>query len=151
MREHIARILSTFFYLGYSPFAPGTVGTLGAIALFYPLSTFSPIIYILLVLGFIILSVWASSEACVLFGESDPGRVVIDEVCGYLVTMFLISPSLTNIVLGFMLFRLFDIVKPPPVRSLERLPRGYGIVIDDVGAGVYANVVMQVITRVIGT
>ena len=151
MREHIARILSTFFYLGYSPFAPGTVGTLGAIALFYPLATFSPIIYILLVLGFIILSVWASSEACILFGESDPGRVVIDEVCGYLVTMFLISPSLTNIVLGFVLFRFFDIVKPPPVRSLERLPRGYGIVIDDVGAGIYANIVMQVITRLIGT
>lgn len=149
MREWLARLLSTFFYLGYSPVAPGTIGTLGAIALFYPLSSFSPFVYFLFLLGFIILSIWVSSEASAKFGESDPSRIVIDEVCGYLITMFLVSPSLVNIILGFILFRLFDIVKPPPVRSLERFPRGYGIVIDDVGAGIYANVVLQVITRVI--
>jgi phosphatidylglycerophosphatase A len=105
---------------------------------------------ILLLLGFIALSIWVSGEAAVIFGRADPGQVVIDEVCGYLVTMFLIPPSLRNIILGFFLFRLFDIVKPPPERSLERLPGGFGIVADDVVAGIYANIILQVITRVVG-
>ena len=84
-----------------------------------------------------------------MFGKSDPGQIVIDEVCGYLITMFLISLSLKNIILGFLLFRLFDIVKPPPIRRLERLRGGFGIVSDDVLAGIYANLILQLITRVL--
>jgi phosphatidylglycerophosphatase A len=150
VKRWIAQTIATFFYLGYSPFAPGTVGTLGAIALFYLLSHFSTPVYILFSLGFAIISVWASGKAEGIFGEADPGQVVADEVCGYLVTMFLITPSLRNMILGFLLFRFFDIVKPPPARQLERLPSGFGIVIDDVFAGIYSNIILQVIIRVIG-
>jgi phosphatidylglycerophosphatase A len=150
VKRWIAQTIATFFYLGYSPFAPGTVGTLGAIALFYSLSHFPTPVYILFFLGFTIISIWASGEAEGIFGKTDPGQVVTDEVCGYLVTMFLIPPSLRNIILGFLLFRFFDILKPPPTRQLERLPGGFGIVIDDVFAGIYSNMILQVVTRVIG-
>lgn len=150
MKRWIAQTIATFFYLGYSPFAPGTVGTLGAIALFYLLSQFSTLVYVLFFLGFAIISIWASGEAEGIFGNTDPGQVVADEVCGYLVTMFLIPWSRGNIILGFFLFRFFDIVKPPPVRRVERLPGGFGIVIDDIFAGIYANIILQVVTRLIG-
>ena len=150
MEKWLTQLFATFFYLGYSPIAPGTAGTLGAIVLFYLLSHLSPLVYLPFLIGFIIFSIWVSGRAAGIFGGTDPSRVVIDEVCGYLVTMFLITPSLRNIILGFFLFRLLDIVKPPPARSSESLPGGFGIVTDDVVAGFYANIIMQVITRVIG-
>ena len=150
MKSRIVQFLATFFYLGYSPIAPGTAGTLGAVLPFYLLSHFSHPIYFLFLLGFIILSVWVSTEACAVFGETDPSQVVVDEVCGYLVTMFLVPMSMVNIVLGFFLFRFFDVLKPPPIRRLESLPGGFGIVADDLAAGIYANIVLQFIARVFG-
>ncbi|MGQ0793397.1 MAG: phosphatidylglycerophosphatase A family protein [Deltaproteobacteria bacterium] len=147
----LARLLAEFFYLGRSKVAPGTAGTLGAIPLYYYLSVgFSPLAYFLLLGVFIILSVWAAGRASSASGEEDPQWVVIDEVAGYLVTMFLIAPTLLNIALGFILFRLFDIVKPPPARRFESLPGGIGIVADDVMAGIYANAALQILTRIIG-
>ncbi|MGH7888971.1 MAG: phosphatidylglycerophosphatase A family protein [Thermodesulfobacteriota bacterium] len=148
MKRWLVQFIATFFYLGYSPIAPGTAGTLGAVLPFYLLAHFSHPIYFLFVLGFIILSIWVSTEACTAFGESDPNEVVVDEVCGYLVTMFLVPTSTVNVVLGFFLFRFFDILKPPPIRRIERLPGGFGIVADDVAAGIYANIILQIITRV---
>lgn len=150
MKRWIAQAIATFFYLGYSPLAPGTAGTLGAIALFYLLSHFSTLVYILFFLVFTIISIWASAEAECIFGKTDPGQVVADEVCGYLVTMFLIPPSLRNIVMGFLLFRFFDIIKPPPAGRAERLSSGFGVVIDDIIAGVYSNVILQVLIRLFG-
>ncbi len=150
MKRWLVQVIATFFGLGYSPFAPGTAGTLGAIVLFYLLSCFSPLVYVLFFLGFTILSIWASGEAEGIFGKTDPGQVVIDEVCGYLVTMFLIPTTPRNIILGFFLFRFFDIIKPPPARRAERLPGGFGIVIDDVIAGIYSNIILQVVIRLIG-
>jgi len=149
VRIWIVRFLATFFYLGYSPIAPGTVGTLGGIGLFYLVSDLSLPVYSLFLLGFIIVSIWVSTEASVVFSETDPRQVVVDEVCGYLVTMLLIPSSLINVILGFFLFRFFDVLKPPPVGSAERLPRGFGIVADDILAGIYSNLILQVITRVI--
>ena len=148
MKRFLTKLLATFFFLGYSPFAPGTVGTLGGVVLFYLLSSFSFLPYISFLIGFIIFSIWISGKASEVFGNSDPGQIVIDEVCGYLITMFLISPSLKNIILGFLLFRIFDIVKPPPIRRLEGLKGGFGIVSDDVMAGIYTNIILQLITRV---
>jgi phosphatidylglycerophosphatase A len=75
---------------------------------------------------------------------------VVDEVCGYLVAMFLVPTSMVNIILGFFLFRCFDVLKPPPIRSLERLPGGFGIVADDLAAGIYSNIILQFITRLVG-
>ncbi len=149
MKSRFALLLGTFFYLGYSPIAPGTVGTAGAILIYYLLTYFSQAIYFLFLLGFIILSVRVSTKASAALEKADPGQVVIDEVCGYLVTMFLIPTNSLNIVLGFFLFRFFDVLKPPPVRRLENLPSGLGIVADDVAAGIYANIVLHIITKLL--
>jgi phosphatidylglycerophosphatase A len=149
LREWVVKLLATFFYLGYSPVAPGTAGTIGAILPFYLISNLSPLAYFLILLGFIIFSIWISTEASAIFNKTDPSSVVLDEVCGYLVTMFLVPASLLNILLGFFLFRFFDVLKPPPIKSAENLPRGLGIVADDVLAGIYANIVLQVVVRFI--
>lgn len=95
----------------------------------------------------IAISVWAADVTEKAARREDPGFIVADEVSGYLVTMAFAPVSVTSVVLGFFLFRLFDITKPPPARRFERLHGGMGIVMDDVAAGVYANVVLQVVVR----
>lgn len=149
MKEVIANLIATFLYVGHLPYAPGTFGTLAAVPLFYLISGLPVYLYLLITLVVIGVSVWASTIAEGIYDKTDPGQIVADEVSGYLVTMILIPPTVTNIVIGFFLFRLFDIIKPPPVRSFERLPGGWGVVIDDVAAGVYACVCMHVIVRFI--
>ena len=150
MKERLSILISSFFYLGYSPVAPGTVGTLGAVILFYVISGFSSLFYLFFVIALIIFSVWVSGIASIRLGDSDPSRIVIDEVCGFLVTMILIPPTIPNILMGFLFFRFFDILKPPPIRRLERLSAGMGIVADDVLAGIYANILLQIVVRVSG-
>ncbi len=145
MKEGAAKLIATFFYVGLIPVAPGTFGTLAAIPLFWIISGLSVYIYLLITLIVIGVSVWAATETEKIYKKRDPGQIVADEVAGYLVTMILIPATATNIVIGFFLFRLFDILKPPPVRRLEKLPRGWGVVIDDVAAGVYACVCMHLI------
>ena len=150
MKERLSILISSFFYLGYSPVAPGTVGTLGAVVLFYVISGFSSLFYVFFVIALIIFSVWVSGIASISLGDSDPNRIVIDEVCGFLVTMILIPPSIPNMLMGFLFFRFFDILKPPPIRGSERLSAGMGIVADDVLAGIYANILLQIVVRVSG-
>lgn len=149
MKIRIAKLIATFFYVGYFPYAPGTLGTLAAVPLYYIVSFLPYYFYIPFTVIFIILSVWAAGVAEGIFGEKDPGLIVADEVCGYLVTMILIPLTLPNVIIGFFLFRLFDIVKPPPSRQAERLNGGLGVVMDDVMAGIYANIVLQIVARVL--
>ncbi len=147
MKNSIAKIVATFFYVGLIPIGPGTFGTLAAIPLFYAL-TFTPLyLYLAITVVIILISVWASNVAEEIYNKHDPGQVVADEVCGYLVTMILVPPTISNIFLGFLLFRLFDITKPYPVRKFEKLPGGWGIVIDDVAAGVYACITLHILGR----
>lgn len=147
MKKGIAKLIATFFYSGLFPVAPGTAGTLAAIPLFYLIS-FTPIyLYLAITVLIILVSVWASGVAEEIFGKTDPGQVVADEVCGFLVTMILVPPTISNIFLGFLLFRLFDIAKPYPIRKFERLPGGWGIVMDDVMAGVYSCVTLHILGR----
>ncbi len=150
MKQRFSILISSFFYLGYSPIAPGTVGTLGSVFLFYLISGFSTLFYLFFIVALIIFSVWMSEIARVRFGDPDPSKIVIDEVCGFLVTMILIPPNIINVAMGFLLFRFFDILKPPPIRRSERLRGGMGIVADDVLAGIYANVLLQLFVRVSG-
>jgi len=147
VKKGIAKLIATFFYSGLFPVAPGTAGTLAAIPLFYLIS-FTPIyLYLAITVLIILVSVWASGVAEEIFGKTDPGQVVADEVCGFLVTMILVPPTISNIFLGFLLFRLFDIAKPYPIRKFERLPGGWGIVMDDVMAGVYSCVTLHILGR----
>jgi phosphatidylglycerophosphatase A len=149
VKKGIAKLVATFFYVGYFPYAPGTMGTLAAVPLYFLVSGFPYYFYIPFTVLFIVLSIWAAGVAEGIFGEKDPGLIVADEVSGYLVTMIFIPFSLTNLVIGFFLFRLFDIVKPPPSRQAEKLSGGLGVVMDDVMSGVYANIVLQIIVRIL--
>ena len=115
--------------MGLIPVGPGTFGTLAAIPLFYVLSLTPIYIYLVITVVIILISVWASTIAEEIFQKTDPGQVVADEVSGFLVAMILVPPTISNIFLGFLLFRLFDIAKPYPVRKFEKLPGGWGIVI----------------------
>ena len=145
MKNQAAKFIATFFYVGLIPIAPGTFGTLAAIPLFLLISGFPIYLYLAITILLTLIFIWASSVTEEIYNERDPGKIVADEVSGYLVTMILVPPTAVNIALGFILFRLFDILKPPPVRKFEKLPRGWGVVIDDVAAGVYACVCMHLI------
>lgn len=130
------------------PGAPGTAGTLAAVGVVYLLSLAGgTILYSVLTLGLIIISFATAGRCAAIFGREDPPEVVIDEVCGFLVCMLFITPNPLNLAIGFFLFRFFDIAKPFPIRRVEKLPGGYGIVMDDVLAGVYANLCLQVLVR----
>jgi len=147
--NHFFLLFSTGFGVGYSPVAPGTLGTLIAIPVYYFLSNIPSPIYEITLIGFFFLSVWISENAEIFFGKKDDRRIVIDEMMGFFITMLWIPKANHFIVIGFFLFRLFDILKPFPIRRLERgLKGGFGVVLDDVIAGVYANIILHLIGRV---
>ncbi|HDZ90699.1 MAG TPA: phosphatidylglycerophosphatase A [Deltaproteobacteria bacterium] len=138
-----ALVLATWFGTGLVPVAPGTLGTLGAVPLVLLsrwLGGWSGLFFPLVVT---ITAIWASDRAGKILGRTDPPEVVMDEVAGFLVTMFLLPASLLNMAIGFVLFRFFDIVKPWPIRRAEGLRGGYGIVADDLLAGVYAHLCLR--------
>ena len=142
------RLLATWGGSGYSPFASGTVGTLAAIPFYIWLARLSLPLYLLTLVAFFFLACWVSGKAETLFAEKDSGKIVIDEVVGYLVTMTALPVDWRYMVAGFFLFRFFDIVKPPPAGWFDRkLKNGYGVVLDDVAAGVYAWLCLFVLAR----
>jgi phosphatidylglycerophosphatase A len=147
--NYFISLLATGFGVGYSPVAPGTLGTLLAIPVYYFLSAIPSPIYEITLIGFFFLSVWISENAEIFFGKKDDQRIVIDEMMGFLITMLWVPKTTHFIVIGFFLFRLFDILKPFPIRRLERgLKGGFGVVLDDVIAGVYANIILHLVGRI---
>src|SRR5271170_7076174 len=145
-----ATMVATFFGAGRLRPAPGTWGSLATALLWWLLASHLPagarlpviVLLIVLVVAVGIPAATLEARGC---GKKDPSHVVIDEVAGQLVA-FIACPIMWQALLaGFILFRVFDILKPPPVRSLERLPEGTGIVVDDLGAGVYALLILQVL------
>ncbi len=147
-RKKCVVLLATGCYAGYIPVAPGTFGTLVAVPLCYLLSVFGPFEGALFIAVFAGGSVWISGEAERVFNKKDSSLIVIDEMAGLLVTLFLIPWSTKSVVIGFLLFRLIDITKPFPIRRMEsKLHGGWGVVGDDLLAGIYANAVLRVVMR----
>lgn len=145
-----ATMVATFFGVGRLRPGPGTWGSAATILLWWMASRvlqphWQTTAGILIAAAAIAIGIPAATQVALSSGNKDPQFVVIDEVAGQLIALIAIPVSWQSLVLGFILFRGFDIVKPPPVRSLERLPEGYGIVIDDVGAGIYACLVMHAV------
>ncbi|WP_243372072.1 phosphatidylglycerophosphatase A [Geotalea sp. SG265] len=139
---------ATWFGTGFSPVASGTVGTIAAIPLYLALARLPLPLYLLTVLAFFFYACWASDRAELLFGEKDSGKIVIDEVIGFLVTMTGVPCRWQWVLAGFFLFRFFDITKIPPARFFDqRVKNGYGVVLDDVVAGIYAAIVLHLLLR----
>lgn len=146
LKDNLVLFFATGTGLGYSPFASGTVGTLWGIPLALAVHNLGPYLGLTLLFAFLAFSVYISYLAIPLLGSEDPGAVVIDEIIGYGFAFYLIPVSAINLIMVFILFRIFDILKPFPANWAERsLPGGWGIVMDDVMAGVYANLSAQVI------
>jgi phosphatidylglycerophosphatase A len=128
--------------------APGTAGTIVGVLLYLLLAALPGPAYFFSLLVFTAASVYLAREAEVIFSRKDAPCIVIDEVAGFLWTMFAVSPAIFPVIIGFILFRFFDIVKPFPVRLLQdRLPGGYGVVGDDVMAGIYSNLALQILIQ----
>jgi phosphatidylglycerophosphatase A len=142
MKVKVAYVLSTWFGCGAAPFAPGTVGAGAAVVIAYLLNWSNlPLALAGIVCG--VVGIWAATVEAENCGRKDPGHIVIDEVAGQWITLAGATVfSWKSWILGFFLFRLFDIWKPVPVRQLEKLPGGTGIMADDLMAGVYAAVVL---------
>lgn len=147
-----ASIVATFFGVGNLKAGPGTWGSLAAALIWLGLSrVVARQLQFSVLASMIVLVVAIGVPAATLLARSrqikDPQNVVIDEVAGQWITFLLVPVTWKTVLAGFILFRGFDILKPPPVRQLERLPEGTGIVVDDIGAGIYALIVMQLLLR----
>ena len=149
----LVRVLASGFGTGYTPYLSGTVGSLVGVPIFFVLSHFNWLPYFAITSGLTLFAIWISNLALPLYThpkkQGDPSQIVIDEVVGQMITFGLFAGSYQlsaiYIATGFALFRLFDITKPFPIRRLERLPGGLGVVADDVGAGLYALIALALI------
>ena len=139
-------LIATGFYSGYLPKAPGTWGSLVGLLLFYLLHTLSLPVYLAVVAGIFVVGSFAAGEAEKILDSRDPGSVVIDEIAGMLITMIAVPATPLNMALGFILFRIFDIAKPFPVNFFDqRFHGGLGIMLDDVMAGIYSLIILQLL------
>ena len=142
--KFISKAISTLFGVGCFPVAPGTL-TSFIIILLYKLYLYKlswPIYLVFLFLLFLI-SVSSSSHYSRQIHKKDPRNIVIDEALGQLLTLFRLNPSWSLLFIAFLLFRLFDIVKPFPIKKVETLPKGWGIVMDDIVAAIFAGILIN--------
>ena len=146
--KRAALILATWFGCGYFPWGPGTVGSLAGVLIAAAVNSYlGGTRQFLFGITFILFmpAVWAATKTAEITGRKDPGLVVVDEVLGQWVTLWGVSSlKAGSFVAAFLLFRLFDIWKPWPVRQMEQLPRGYGIVADDIAAGIYGALILYI-------
>lgn len=146
MNQKAIKFLASGFGSGLAPIAPGTFGTLAGVPiclLCLPLPWF---LRLLVVLALMALAIYVSGRAEEIYSKKDDQRIVIDEIIGFQVTMLPVTITILHLCAGFVLFRVFDILKPFPLNNLQRLPGGWGVVLDDVGAGIYAGLVLFIFT-----
>jgi phosphatidylglycerophosphatase A len=143
----LAVFIATVGYCGYFPFAPGTVGSAAGL-LFYALVWWiaSPVFETMFIVALFAAGVWAGTTAERYFGGVDPGPIVMDEVVGMLITLaFIPGLGWSGVLAGFLLFRIFDVIKPYPAGRFERLHGGLGVMADDAMAAVYANLSLRLL------
>ena len=146
LREKAVVLLATGFYVGNIPLAPGTFGSLIGLPICYLLSEVNLPLAAALALILIIFSVWIAHTSEKILEKKDPGCIVIDEIAGMVVTLFGLPFNLMTAMLGFIFFRILDILKPFPIWALDRrISGGFGVVADDIVAGIFANVLLRII------
>jgi phosphatidylglycerophosphatase A len=132
--------------IGKIPFAPGTFGSIPGLLLYYLLSRLNPLTAACCMIGFILMAIWIAGKAEQSLNLKDPGCIVIDEIAGMAATFFALPLNLYLGAIGFALFRVLDILKPFPIGYLDRnLKGGFGVVMDDVAAGILSNLVLHVL------
>lgn len=146
--QRFIQMTATWFGCGKAPFAPGTIGTLGALPLVWAFSYLQPLHYMLGTVIFSIAAIFVAHFHELMSGEHDASEVVIDEVAGFLVTMTWVPFHWIYVLAGFLLFRFFDVLKPFPISYMDRkIKGGVGIVADDLVAGILSNIIMQAIMQ----
>jgi phosphatidylglycerophosphatase A len=140
--QRLALALATVLGIGYAPVAPGTFGSAAGLVLWAILPS-TPAVQGATITALFIAGSWSGSAAERHFGRTDPGQVVIDEVMGMLITLFMIPVGWFGATVGFLLFRVADVIKPWPANRLERLHGGVGVMADDAMAAVYANIALR--------
>jgi phosphatidylglycerophosphatase A len=142
--NRIVDFLATGGYVGYIPFAPGTFGSLWGLLFYYLLLDLPPFLYILITLFLFFIGAQISARAEIIYGKKDDPKIVIDEIMGMMVALIFIPKSIDLIIAAFLLFRIFDIFKLKPIRDLEKIKGGIGVMADDLLAGLMANAVLQI-------
>lgn len=148
MKNYLCMTIATAFGIGHIPGAPGTYASLATVVVFsafWLTGRFLPALHLSTVCLISLAGILSSGAISRSTGEEDPQFIVIDEVAGQLLTFLFLPISVVNLVLGFIVFRVFDMWKPFPIRKLEPLEGGVGVMADDLAAGVYANALMQLL------
>lgn len=146
IRNRIIKTLSTFFYLGYFPLVPGTFASIIGVFLFYFVKD-SVFIYMLSTLLLLFLGFLVTGEAEKLFGTKDASCIVLDEISGMFLSLIFIPYDMKPVIIAFVLFRILDMLKPYPAGKLQDLKGSIGIMGDDIVAGLYTNIILQVVLR----
>ena len=142
--NRLALFVATCGYVGYAPVAPGTFGSAAGLVVFYAVrSTGSRSVELATIVALFAVGVWSATVAERQLADIDPAPVVVDEVVGMLITLAFLPVSVTGAIVGFLIFRVLDVIKPWPSSGFERLPGGLGVMADDGMAAVYANVAMR--------
>ena len=142
-----SKIIGTGLFTGYSPIAPGTAGSLLALLIFIFIPEISSVCWLGVIIVLFFVGVYCSTQLEKEY-EHDPSQANIDEIVGMLISLLWLPKTWIIIFAAFFLFRIFDIVKPYPVNNLQSLPKGWGVMADDVLAGIYANLVLQISLQV---
>jgi phosphatidylglycerophosphatase A len=145
--RRVIKFTTSFFYLGHSPFMPGTLGSLAGLLIYFVVKDKLPV-YTFSILFLFFLGIIFSSEAERIYKRKDAQMIVIDEACGMMLSLFLVPYSFWVMILGFALFRVFDILKPPPARAIEKFSGAFGIMFDDIIAAIYTNFILQIVIRI---
>ena len=150
-RERAVLFLATGFFIGTVPFAPGTFGSIIGLPICFLISRLDILVAIICTILFILFATWMAAAAEKVLKKKDPGEIVIDEIAGLMVTFIGIPFTLKTVIVGFIIFRTFDILKPFPIGLLEKkVAGGPGIVLDDVLAGLYANLILRLAIYITG-
>ena len=146
--RRLVKITTSFFYLGHSPFMPGTLGSLAGLLIYFVVKE-SFFVYAFSILFLFALGMIFSAEAERIYKRKDAQMIVIDEACGMMLALFLVPYNVWIMISGFVLFRAFDILKPPPAKAIEKFSGAFGIMFDDIIAAIYTNFILQIICLIL--
>jgi phosphatidylglycerophosphatase A len=144
MKDHFVKLIATGLYSGYTPLTSGTFGTIPAVAITWLFIGDNLVAASIAAIATFVVSVWAATEAEKLLGH-DSKKIVIDEWAGWFFTVLVVPVTWPNMLIAFVAFRFFDVVKLWPAHRLEAMPRGWGVTLDDIAAGIQANIVTHLI------